>query len=902
MNIPRLRPRALGALAVTATIAGLAAAPAADAASTTKYTTAGYLQRELGLPTTDATPAIEPITFDRFQWLLRQEGRLAILIGDPATDTTFRARAQDTEAAAKAAGVKTVYWFNPNLSGNAVVGGTVEPNLDIRKPAGITALAPESRTIYGKAWSALVGESLGNGLKITRNQSDTKNATVDVADDASISHDAGGTEVDQKPGALFDYSGGAAAAPTDVQDSFFLVYDKDAKSQGKEARIRAWTNLSDQPSTAAAKEDVTKAIDVVGGTNLVTISEFSWWKHEANAKHLAQTTQVSQGRDVPVLGDADAQAGWRVKQITYPQLVDLLKNVRSDESAALLFGGTWCPNTRPVLPATNDNAAKNDATVYNFDTVLDGGLVGGTTTSAVNPLQTRNTQDYTPRNSPKIERANPSFLYGDLVNTYLKNIKTEYGTDVTYFPGGRADATQTSARKLQVPFVLGYRGSASGDGVKRQWIIDKGDGGYAEYMSQWYLTKPQINQLGLATAIPLDAPIWGKINAQVQSLTWRTDPATLYPNTATEADDDQYLVAADTAKVTYTPAAGTTPASVSAASGGSIVISPQALSAALAGLGSPAPANVSAAKAALIAAETATPRDETRLAQLRTIVGAWNVAQTRKSTLLARWGVATDPNTVVGGIAAVHALDVFFSGLPDGLPSRRTLTAETVAAGTAPKVTVAIADDYGFAPTGALSLVVKKDGAVVATTSASVSGGSATFTLPTLEAGTYDYAASYAGDDQLAAFTDTGRLTVSPVPDGPTTPIVTPDPTPNVTLPTPPAPAPGPGPSGPGKTIVLPKVSKVKGAVVKAPTQRKGGTYKVTISVPKGASAVAGKVTVKLKKGAITKTLTGRLSRGVVTVSVPKLAKGTWKVTINWPGDARFASASASGGAIKVTK
>ena len=68
-----------------------------------------------------------------------------------------------------------------------------------------------------------------------------------------------------------------------------------------------------------------------------------------------------------------------MNQITYPELVDLLKNA-TDADAVILFGGTWCPNTRPVLPCVNKYAQENNVTVFNFDTVLDGGKVGGSPT------------------------------------------------------------------------------------------------------------------------------------------------------------------------------------------------------------------------------------------------------------------------------------------------------------------------------------------------------------------------------------------------------------------------------------------------------------------------------------------------------------------------------------------
>ena len=76
----------------------------------------------------------------------------------------------------------------------------------------------------------------------------------------------------------------------------------------------------------------------------------------------------------------------------------------------------------------------------------------------------------------------------------------------------------------------------------------------------------------------------------------------------------------------------------------------------------------------------------------------------------------------------------------------------------------------------------------------------------------------------------------------------------------------------------------------------------MTITTASGKAKATGKVTLKLKKGKTTKTITGKLTNGVVTVTVPKLAKGTWKVTIAWPGDKNYQAASATGASIKVTK
>jgi hypothetical protein len=905
MNISRTLTRSAGALAAAVAVVSLATTPVASAApartaTTTNYSTATYLQHALGLPATDTNPAIEPVTYGRFQWLLQQSGNFAVLIGDPAQDATFADRAQDVEAAAKAANVKKIYWFNPNLSGNAKVGNITEPTLDIRDPASITSLVAASQEKYDDAWSNLVGLYLGNGVTVVPDDPGSESATVEVTKGTATINDNGqsaghSTKVgDLNGGALYDYTSGSA--PANILHSFFFIYNKSHEDSGQPAKILSWTDLTTQAGSTSTQADVATAVATVGASQLVASDEFAWWKSDVNTRQVTQAPTAARGANHPVLTDADDADGWRIDQITYPELVDLLKHANT-ANAVILFGGTWCPNTRPVLGAINKHAQENDVKVYNFDTVLDGGLVGGGTTSSSNPLQSRNTTAA----GSSTAKANPSFLYGDLVGQYLNNVKTQYdyttgGPAVTYYAEGGTASTLSSTRKLQVPFLVGYQGTSGTEpngGVTRQWIIKKDDSTYTEYMSQWWFTNPKPNELGITT-IPLDAPIWSTINAQLADFTWKTDPENLYPNTAVDTDDAQYLVSADTATVTYTAASGSTPASVTVTSGGgsSIGISPAALSAALAAVGSAAPANLAAAKTALINAQTASTPDATLISNLNTIAGAWGVAQQRKTKVISTWGKATSPGSVAGGLAAVRAVEVFFGGLPGGVLSRRTVTADSVAYGTAPKIKIAIANDYGRVPTGNVSLTVKQAGATVASASAAVAQDAASFTLPVLDAGTYDYTLAYAGDDQIAAFTESGSLTVSPAGQPP---VLVPTPTPGAT----PAPV---AKTGTPTTVSRAKASKVKGVVAKTPTSRKGGRYKVTITTPKGASTASGKVTVKLKKGKTTKTITGKLARGVVTVALPKLARGTWKVTISWPGDAHYLTAKATAPSIKVIK
>jgi hypothetical protein len=901
VSVPTRRTRATALAAVAAVVPLIAAATPSTAgaaplrtATTTTYTHATFLQHALGLPASDTSPVIESVTYDRLEWLLRQPGKFAILIGDPATDPTFKARAQDVELAAKAAGAKKVYWFDPNLSGNAQVGSVTEPNLDIRTPDGPSTLNPTSKGIYKNAWLSLVGRYFGNGVTAVQKDGTlgSESSVVTATTGTTTVNDYGATvgastKVGNAAtgGALYDYK---SAVPSTALDSFFLVYDKDRTVDGQPSKIVAWTDLTAQTTTLDTQADVTTAIGKAGAANITQIDQFAWWKDEVNFRGKTQAPAESSGGNVPILTDADNKAddsGWKVDQITYPELVDLLKT-DTDKTAAILFGGTWCPNTRPVLPAINREAQKNDVTVFNFDTVLDGGAVGGATTSGANPLQSRNS---TALAGGLV--SNPTSLYGDLVSTYLNNLKTEYkvtsSSVVTYYAGGDVTKDASKINKLQVPYLIGYQGKPSGDGVNRQWIVDKGDGTYTEYMSSWAFTNPQPNQLG-TTRIPLGAAIWTKINAQLAGFTWKTDPATVIPNTAIDTDDADFLADGDLAKITYT---GTPPTAVSAASNaaGTVAVNPAALSSALSALGASAPANVADAKAALLAAKSAASPDATLVTNLETVFSAWSVAQSRKTTLIGIWGNATNPGSVAGGLAAVHAVETFFGGLPGGVVSTQSVTADSVDSATAAKVTIAITNDFGRVPTGAVSLAVKQGGTTVATGSAAVANGSASFTLPVLAAGTYDLSLSYAGDDQIAAFTKTASLTVTAAP------------APKAEEAKPAAVA-ATKPQATNTALVKVKAGKFASAVSKAPTHSKAGKYKVKVGAASGRAATTGTVTIKLKKGSVTKTVKGKLVNGVVIVAVPKLAKGTWKVTLSYAGDANYLAASATGVAIKVKK
>ncbi|MDW5598135.1 Ig-like domain repeat protein [Conexibacter stalactiti] len=802
---------AIAPLAVAATNASAAPLRTAD---TTRYTSALYLQDVLGLPSSETDPAIESVTYDHLHWLLQQSGNYPVLIGDPATDGSFAARARDVEAAADAANVQRVYWFNPNLSGNAKVGNVTQPNLDIRNPAGITSLPDRSQTTYGDAWRHLVARHLGNGVTSTV----TSNGGVVSADTTKITtatrtttvNDAGATagqstEVgNSNGGALYDYS--AIDQPADVTESYFFVYNKDRTTGGQASKIASWVDLTDKADSAGARADVTTAINTVGAGNLAASDQFAWWKSAANARQRLASRNTYQGVDVPVLTDADDADDWRIEQVTYPELVHLLEHDKTvGKETIVFFGGTWCTNTRPVLPAINKYAQQNDVRVFNFDTVLDGATVGGGATSSANPLQSRNTAV-----GGGVTNANASFIYGELFDHYLGNAVTEYGAGnpVTYYREGRTTNQLVTTKKLQVPYLIGYKGSVADGphgGVTRQWISSTGTSTYREFMSNWWYVNPQAGQLGLSNvSLPANAPVWSRINGHLATFSWQTDVATVIPNSAIDTDDAEYLVDGDKAEVEYIAASGGRPSSVDvdgSTAVDAVDISPAALSDALATLGGAAPANLAAARTAFIAAYEATPRDDSLVRALTTVVGAWSIAQDRKTTVTDTW------SRVAFGQKAVRAAEVFFAELPTYVPDTQREDPR------------------------------REDPPVV----------------------------------------------VPPV-------VVPPVVVPPVVRP----------PVDTKPIVRRVKARKLAGGVAKAPTRKKGGTYKVTITSPKGGAKATGRIKLTLKKGKLTKTISGRLSRGTVTLKVPKLARGTWKVTITWSGDARYAAAKTTGASIKV--
>ncbi len=103
-------------------------------------------------------------------------------------------------------------------------------------------------------------------------------------------------------------------------------------------------------------------------------------------------------------------------------------------------------------------------------------------------------------------------------------------------------------------------------------------------------------------------------------------------------------------------------------------------------------------------------------------------------------------------------------------------------------------------------------------------------------------------------------------------------------------------------TSWLPKnTAKVKVKVAKKATTKKKGKLKVTVK-DLDEVAATGKVKVTLKKGKQTKKANAKVNKkGIANVKLPKLAKGKWKATVKYTGDANYKKASKKKN-IKVKK
>lgn len=207
--------------------------------------------------------------------------------------------------------------------------------------------------------------------------------------------------------------------------------------------------------------------------------------------------------------------------------------------------------------------------------------------------------------------------------------------------------------------------------------------------------------------------------------------------------------------------------------------------------------------------------------------------------------------TIVPGVAT-SLIEKATSGTTLSVPAK-------LAFGQAGKATVVVTGKDGTPAAGEVKLAV---GSVQL--SAQLVNGKAGFDLPrNLAVGTVTIIASYAGDDEVKDSSATAKLTVVKATVG------------------------------------------AKFTTVTKPTSKKTGKATVTVtSKVGGPTAPTGTVKVAFKKsGKSTKYASAKISAGKATITIPKLAKGTWKVYVSYSGDTGYLKLGyTQASSIKVTK
>lgn len=91
---------------------------------------------------------------------------------------------------------------------------------------------------------------------------------------------------------------------------------------------------------------------------------------------------------------------------------------------------------------------------------------------------------------------------------------------------------------------------------------------------------------------------------------------------------------------------------------------------------------------------------------------------------------------------------------------------------------------------------------------------------------------------------------------------------------------------------VLEAEPRLKTSWKKKPTAKKRGKLSVVLNGPAGVAAPAGDVVVKVTRKGVKHVLEGTLAKGAITVKLPKLGAGTWKVKVTYAGAGSYQGAT----------
>ncbi|MEV5025961.1 S-layer homology domain-containing protein [Paenibacillus sp. LPE1-1-1.1] len=218
-------------------------------------------------------------------------------------------------------------------------------------------------------------------------------------------------------------------------------------------------------------DSITTEVNGIKTTNDDVIDYFEFFKTAYNKNANIESATPT---NIEIFNDSDQSVVY--KYVTYDELTNLLE---SDGNYTILFGGSWCPNTRAAIKFINQYAKKyNVGTVYLWDTKLDGGVdvaKEGNIPHKNETLQVRS------NNHPYAS------LYVDIVTKYLTNIKTQNNaaTPPSVISYTDANGNVIKGDRLQVPFFFQYnKNNKNADGTAAPIL------GHIELMYTWTSIQP----------------------------------------------------------------------------------------------------------------------------------------------------------------------------------------------------------------------------------------------------------------------------------------------------------------------------------------------------------------------------------------------------------------------------
>ncbi|CAM3484475.1 Ig-like domain-containing protein [Nocardioides dubius] len=884
-------------------------------------------------PSLSEGSVFETVTIERFEYLLKKNtGRWAFLIGGPE-DAHIQDAIAHIDAVAKAEGIEKVYNFDPNLDGEA---------LSVFDLTGYNLYSADNA---GKDQFLDLGERL-----VTEYLSKDAETPFRLAADPA--------RPDQRVAAdhpyffVYDAAGGASNRIVDA----LVTPPGDLSAPGAEAAYRAdvkrvldsasldvdtqWDFLSTEHNRRHFERYVRNADPAVEASNR---KRFGGDIFEAE-------------RDLAG-GDED---DFRIQNITYPELIEILD---SDGDFVLLFGGTWCHNTAAIIQQTAQYAREHGIKkVYNFDFSLDSTGNGGTLDKHIRDNAFRAISSVQQQTRPAhlygeiLERlANAQTQYRILdTETGIQSVSPVryYEDGVVPNPSDLAEG-QKLARKIQVGHVLSY--NRAGDApvldqaIRSDWTNPEAGNppapqyaGNVEYMTEWWFTAGHDASFDAADADHLR----GSVNVtQVSGQNVLQNQRNFAREGLREIRD---VIAGVAGGYESSVTASGLPTSVGAGEATPLT----------------AQIDVTSLFGGYYSDRTASAQTAP-LTGTRPLTGTVSISVDDEQVAEVEID-ADRSTTVTGEIPALsagsHRIGYAYSGGNGGLVAGAEASHDLQVVAESATVTLSAPASLTYGAGGTATATVTEGATGTATLNglpggpleADLDQGTATFAIPaSLAAGDYVLTAGYAGDDTYASATSSASaltvakgLTVSSSSSVSTTFGKAGTLTVRVNSPseavTGDVRLSGVGTaqtkalSGGAVTFALPKtlavkkysasidylgsanlrpsksqvsytvakgaVSKVTFTRTKTPTSKKSGGALVKVSVGSGLPSATGTIKLVIKKGATTRTVTKKLSKGSASVALPKLTRGTWTVSTQYLGSTTYASAKAKTVKLKVVR